>query len=79
MTAESSPDVKQAVFFSNRLVKRYKHLRKWASHTGIDCYRLYDRDIPEVPLSVDLYTEASPEKTRYLCISLYERPYEKSD
>ncbi len=78
MMEEASHIGRQAAFFFNRLVKRYRHLRKWASRTGVSCYRLYDRDIPEIPLSVDLYTEAAPEKKRYLCISLYERPYEKS-
>ena len=45
----------QATLFSNRLKKRYKELRKWARKNRISCYRLYDRDIPEVPLSLDLY------------------------
>ncbi|HHU36283.1 MAG TPA: rRNA (guanine-N2)-methyltransferase [Treponema sp.] len=68
----------QTVIFSNRLTKRYNHLRKWAKRTQTTCYRLYDRDIPEVPLAVDLYTE-DPSGTTYLHIYLYERPYEKSD
>ncbi|WP_294430948.1 class I SAM-dependent methyltransferase [uncultured Treponema sp.] len=45
----------QAQIFSNRLAKRYKLLRKWARRERVTCYRLYDRDIPEVPLAVDLY------------------------
>lgn len=45
----------QAQIFSNRLAKKYKNLRKWARRERITCYRLYDRDIPEVPLAVDLY------------------------
>ena len=45
----------QAQLFSNRLAKRYKHLRKWARKNGVTCYRVYDRDIPEIPLSLDLY------------------------
>jgi 23S rRNA G2069 N7-methylase RlmK/C1962 C5-methylase RlmI len=45
----------QAELFVNRLKKRAKHLRKWAGRNAITCYRLYDRDIPEVPLVVDLY------------------------
>ncbi len=45
----------QAEIFSNRLSKRYKLLRKWARKNRVTCYRLYDRDIPEVPLAVDLY------------------------
>ena len=76
-----SPDEKtadQAVMLANRLEKPYKHLRKWARRTGVSCYRLYDKDIPEIPLAVDLYQEADAEN-RYLHIALYERPYEKPD
>ena len=45
----------QAQIFSNRLAKKYRLLRKWARRERVTCYRLYDRDIPEVPLAVDLY------------------------
>ncbi|MBQ9206568.1 MAG: class I SAM-dependent methyltransferase [Treponema sp.] len=45
----------QANIFSNRLAKKYKMLRKWARRERVTCYRLYDRDIPEVPLAVDIY------------------------
>jgi 23S rRNA (cytosine1962-C5)-methyltransferase len=68
----------QAVMFANRLEKQYKHLRKWARRTGVASYRLYDKDIPEIPLAVDLYTEASS-GSGFLHISLYERPYEKEE
>ena len=40
---------------ANRLRKRQRHLRKWASRHDISCYRLYERDIPEFPLIVDWY------------------------
>ncbi len=40
---------------ANRLRKRQRHLRKWASRQQITCYRLYARDIPEFPLIVDWY------------------------
>ena len=45
----------QKELFSNRLKKRYKELRKWARKNRVSCYRLYDRDIPEIPVSLDLY------------------------
>lgn len=45
----------QAELLKNRLTKRYKELRKWARKNRISCYRLYDRDIPEIPLSLDVY------------------------
>ena len=40
---------------ANRVRKNAKHLRKWAKRTSVLCYRLYDRDIPEVPLAIDWY------------------------
>ena len=45
----------QAELFSNRLKKKYKELRKQMRKNRVSCYRLYDRDIPEVPVSLDLY------------------------
>ena len=43
----------QAEMLGNRLRKRYKHLVKWARRNGIGAYRLYDGDIPEIPLVLD--------------------------
>lgn len=42
----------------NRLRKNYKHLRKWAQREEVTCFRIYDADIPEFPLAVDLYKQA---------------------
>ncbi len=39
----------------NRVKKNAKHRRKWARREGISCLRLYDRDIPELPLVIDDY------------------------
>jgi 23S rRNA (guanine2445-N2)-methyltransferase / 23S rRNA (guanine2069-N7)-methyltransferase len=44
-----------AQMFANRLRKNLKHLGKWAKREGIDCYRLYDSDLPEYAVAVDLY------------------------
>jgi 23S rRNA G2069 N7-methylase RlmK/C1962 C5-methylase RlmI len=45
----------QAEMLGNRLRKRVRHLRKWAKREGVSCYRLYERDIPEVPLVIEWY------------------------
>ena len=45
----------QSQLFANRLKKKYKELRKWARKNRVSCYRLYDRDIPEIPVSLDIY------------------------
>ena len=39
----------------NRVAKNQRHLAKWARREGLEAYRLYDRDIPEIPLVLDWY------------------------
>ncbi len=41
--------------FTGRLAKNYKHYSKWARRNGLDAWRLYDRDVPQFPLIIDLY------------------------
>ncbi|MBL7802397.1 MAG: class I SAM-dependent methyltransferase [Saprospiraceae bacterium] len=41
--------------FANRLTKMQRHWGKWARRQSISCYRVYDNDIPEFPLAVDVY------------------------
>ena len=57
----------QAEQFGKCLANRAHHLRKLPKR-GITCYRLYDRDFPEVPLAIDFY------EGEYLHIAEYERP-----
>ncbi|MCP4041942.1 MAG: bifunctional 23S rRNA (guanine(2069)-N(7))-methyltransferase RlmK/23S rRNA (guanine(2445)-N(2))-methyltransferase RlmL, partial [Gammaproteobacteria bacterium] len=40
----------------NRLRKNLKHTGRWARRNGISCYRLYDSDLPEYPMAVDVYS-----------------------
>lgn len=61
---------KQAEMFATVLGKHARHLRKWAER-GVSCYRLYERDIPEVPLVVDVYED-------HLHVGEYERPHERT-
>ncbi len=68
----SDKDLRQAEYLRNRIAKNEKRLRKWARSEGAEAYRLYDRDIPEIPLAIDRYGEA-------LLLALYERPYDKDD
>ncbi|MGI9470834.1 MAG: bifunctional 23S rRNA (guanine(2069)-N(7))-methyltransferase RlmK/23S rRNA (guanine(2445)-N(2))-methyltransferase RlmL [Rubripirellula sp.] len=60
----------QAELFSVRLKKRAKHLRRWPKKRGITCFRLYERDVPEIPLVVDRYED-------HLHITEYERPHDR--
>ncbi|EMN30508.1 hypothetical protein LEP1GSC083_0412 [Leptospira interrogans serovar Pyrogenes str. L0374] len=58
--------------FRNRITRMAKHWKKWARKRNIECFRIYDRDIPQVPVCVDLYGP--------LChISVYKNNYEISD
>lgn len=44
-----------AEMFANRLRKNRKKIEKWARREEIDCYRLYDSDLPEYAVAVDIY------------------------
>jgi 23S rRNA (cytosine1962-C5)-methyltransferase len=43
--------------FYNRLQKVFKLRSKLAHKKGITCYRLYDRDMPEHPVIIDVYEQ----------------------
>lgn len=43
--------------FENRVRKRRRHLERWAKREHVSCYRVYDRDIPELAFALDLYGE----------------------
>ncbi|MFN3714198.1 MAG: bifunctional 23S rRNA (guanine(2069)-N(7))-methyltransferase RlmK/23S rRNA (guanine(2445)-N(2))-methyltransferase RlmL [Alcanivoracaceae bacterium] len=43
--------------FANRLRKNGKHLKRWLETESVQCYRLYDRDLPEFNVSVDVYAD----------------------
>lgn len=43
--------------FANRLRKNLKKYEKWARQEGIECYRLYDADLPEYNVAIDRYGE----------------------
>lgn len=52
---ESKPLGEGAQMFANRLVKNRKRLKKWLKQSGESCYRLYDADMPEYALAIDVY------------------------
>ena len=41
--------------FANRLRKNMKQLLKWAKRGKLSCFRVYDRDLQEYNISVDIY------------------------
>lgn len=55
--------------YANRLLKNAKKWDKWARQQGVNCYRLYDADLPDYNLALDRYgdwlvmQEYAPPKT----------------
>ncbi|HTE39961.1 MAG TPA: bifunctional 23S rRNA (guanine(2069)-N(7))-methyltransferase RlmK/23S rRNA (guanine(2445)-N(2))-methyltransferase RlmL, partial [Steroidobacteraceae bacterium] len=45
-----------AEMFANRLRKNVKKSSDWAKKEGIDCFRVYDADMPEYSFAIDQYT-----------------------
>ncbi len=51
----ANPD--RAAMFANRLRKNLRTLGKWAKKSKLECYRIYDADMPEFSLAVDVYRD----------------------
>lgn len=55
--------------YANRLRKNLRKLEKWAAQEGVECYRIYDADLPDYNVAVDRYgskvvvQEYAPPKT----------------
>jgi 23S rRNA (guanine2445-N2)-methyltransferase / 23S rRNA (guanine2069-N7)-methyltransferase len=45
----------EAASFENRLRRNLRTLGGWAKREGVECYRLYDADVPEYNVAVDRY------------------------
>ncbi len=54
----------------NKLQKNLKHKRKWAKRNQIECYRLYDKEIPQYPYLIDIYKDK---------VLVYDRRIDKID
>ena len=61
-----------AEMLANRLRKNLKTLDKWRQREGVACFRLYDADLPEYNLALDLYTTLDGE--RIANVQEYEAP-----
>ena len=47
-----------AKMFANRIRKNRKRLASWCKREQVECYRLYDADMPEYAVAVDVYGES---------------------
>jgi 23S rRNA (guanine2445-N2)-methyltransferase / 23S rRNA (guanine2069-N7)-methyltransferase len=59
-----------AQMFANRLRKNLSRLEPWAEREHIDCYRLYDADMPEYAFAIDVYGRDA----RHLFVQEYAPP-----
>ncbi len=64
---ENSEFAGQQSDFANRLKKNIKNLKGWIKAEQLDCYRLYDADIPEFNVAIDIYND-------YMVIQEYAAP-----
>ena len=44
-----------ADMFANRLSKNLKKYSRWAKQQSVSCYRVYDADLPEYAVAIDIY------------------------
>jgi len=65
-------DAAKLQMFENRLTKVYKHNAKQARRQNISCWRVYDHDLPEFPLIIDVYEQ-------FAHLSVYLRRHGMSD
>ena len=59
-----------AQMFANRLRKNLQRLDPWAEREQIDCFRVYDADMPEYAFAIDLYGRGS----RHVYLQEYAAP-----
>lgn len=64
---DANAQVEDGQDFTNRLKKNVKRLQPWARKNGISCFRVYDRDLPEYNVTVDVYD-------RWILIQEYRAP-----
>jgi 23S rRNA (guanine2445-N2)-methyltransferase / 23S rRNA (guanine2069-N7)-methyltransferase len=69
----AGPAGEVAEALANRLRKNVKTLGAWARREGITCWRLYDADIPEYAVAVDLYRDEESGED-WAVVQEYEAP-----
>jgi len=70
MTTEQIQIEDQSEMLLNRVRKNIKKVSAELKNESITCYRLYDRDIPEIPVAIDFYEGK-------LHVSLYDSTHTK--
>ncbi len=61
--------------FANRLQKNLKKLAAWKTKNNISCYRIYDADLPEYAVAVDVYhVNEKGDRETWVNVQEYEPP-----
>ncbi len=61
-----------AQMFENRLRKNWKQIGQWARSEGMDCFRVYDADMPEYSFAIDQYSDGA--SNRWVVVQEYAAP-----
>lgn len=61
-----------AQMFANRLRKNCKSARDWARRESVDCFRIYDADMPEYAFAIDQYGDGAGK--RWVVVQEYAPP-----
>ncbi|MBS0463951.1 MAG: bifunctional 23S rRNA (guanine(2069)-N(7))-methyltransferase RlmK/23S rRNA (guanine(2445)-N(2))-methyltransferase RlmL [Proteobacteria bacterium] len=64
-----------AQMVANRIAKNLRHLKSWRQREAVDCFRVYDADLPEYAAAIDVYTEDTHDAPRtFLHVQEYQAP-----
>jgi 23S rRNA (guanine2445-N2)-methyltransferase / 23S rRNA (guanine2069-N7)-methyltransferase len=63
-----------AQMLANRLRKNLRTLKSWRMREAVDCFRVYDADLPEYAAAIDVYTEADDPDATWLHVQEYAAP-----
>jgi 23S rRNA (guanine2445-N2)-methyltransferase / 23S rRNA (guanine2069-N7)-methyltransferase len=55
----ATPLSEGAQMIANRLRKNIRKFKSWRQREGVECYRVYDADLPEYAAAIDVYAEAA--------------------
>ena len=55
----------------------FRHHDRWARRSGVSCYRVYDADLPDYAVAIDVYNGAGPDAgRRWVHVAEYAPPAE---
>jgi 23S rRNA (guanine2445-N2)-methyltransferase / 23S rRNA (guanine2069-N7)-methyltransferase len=74
IVAEVNADEEISLPLFNRLKKNQKHLGRWARKNSVNCFRLYDADLPEYSFALDLYQSAIDSQRFWFHLQEYQAP-----